>query len=292
MIEGNWNAVAPQTLTADGSAQGLVYVADTAGFRTKQVASLKATSLPDLPVQVKRVLSSTLLIVGAVDQKIAAWKPLDISAYTVALGANIEAAEQTRTATPPDKDHYNAIYESDPVIADRVVQVDKYGNFYDSGNPMPIVFDGTISIGAVEVHGSNGNIIEPNPDGSLNVVISSAPASNTLTVSRYNEIVAIPAGSQSQIVTYTVPVSKQAVLQRCPVSGDNVARYDLQVNGVNQDTLRTMFGGDLTGMFDFTSGNDSGLLLMAGDVVRIMVIHQRPDVGTFNARIQVLEINL
>jgi hypothetical protein len=290
MLEQKWDAVSPQLLTANGTTTGQLQVADTAGFRIKQVAYLKDNS-NTLPVQVKRVLSKTLLIVGAVDNKIASWIPIDLSAWTTANGAAIGAEQQPKNNIP-DKDHYSAIYESDPVVADRVVQVDKYGNYYDIDNPMPIVFDGTVAIGDVVVKGTNGNSIEPNPDGSINVVISSAPASNTLTVSKYNEILAVPSGAITQLNTYTVPVGKQAVLQRCPVSGENIARYDLLINGVVQDTVRTMFGGDLTQMFDFTSGNDSGLVLNAGDTVKIQVRHDRPDPGAFEARIQVLEINL
>lgn len=146
-----WAAVSPQPLAANGTALGLIIVADTAGFRTKQVAYLKSNSLPNLPVQVKKVLSPTMLVVGAVDQKISSWKPLDISGYTVADGASIGAEEQPRTALPPTDDHYQASWESDPVVADRVIFVDKYGRFYDNSNPLPIAFDGTVSIGRVRI---------------------------------------------------------------------------------------------------------------------------------------------
>jgi hypothetical protein len=51
-----------------------------------------------------------------------------------------------------------------------------------------------------------------------------------------------------------------------------------------------MFGGDLTGEFNFTTGNDSGYLLSAGDVVSVQVYNSRPMAATFEARIQVLQI--
>lgn len=293
MLEGKWDAVPPQLLTANGSPQGLVTVADTAGFRVKQAVVLQGTAIPNLPVQIKRVLSRTLLVVGANDNKVNQWKPVDVSAFTVAANSFISAEQQVRTATPPDGEHYNAIYESDPVVADRVVQVDKYGNFYDLNNPMPIVFDGTVAIGDVSiVDPDSGKHLKINADGSINVIVESVPSTNAVVVSNYNEILAIPSGLTSQIVTYTVPPSSQAILQRCPVSGENVARYDLLINGTVQDTIRTMFGGDLTGMFDFTSGNDSGLLLVAGDIVKLQVLHNRPDSAAFEGRIQVLQIAL
>ncbi len=125
------NAVQPRLFTSNGSPHGAIIVADTAGFRTKQVAYLLKTATPPLPVQVKRVLSPTMLIVGLVDNKIASWTPLDVSAYTVASGASIGAEEQNKNNIPGD-DHYRAIYESDPVVADRAILVDKYGQHIDN----------------------------------------------------------------------------------------------------------------------------------------------------------------
>ena len=134
--------------------------------------------------------------------------------------------------------------------------------------------------------------VKVNPDGSINVIVESIPSPNSNVVSNYSEVVNVPSGSTTVLITYTVPVGKSAILQKCPVSGDNIGRYDLLINSVVQDTVRTNFGGDLTEMFDFTSGNDSGLTLNAGDTVSIQELHNRPYTGNFNARIQVLEILL
>jgi hypothetical protein len=58
-----------------------------------------------------------------------------------------------------------------PVMADRVIDVDPYGNPYGPNNPYPVSFDGTISIGDVTVVGTAPNHypLEPNADGSINV---------------------------------------------------------------------------------------------------------------------------
>lgn len=289
-IEGKMSVVPPRLLTADGTAQGIVAVADTAGFRTKQVAYLQSGTQPNLPVQVKKVLSPTLLIVGRVDNKIASWVPLDISAYTVADSASIGAEEQNKNNIPWE-DHYRAVYESDPVVADRVVFVDKYGNFYDNNNPLPIVFDGTISIGQVEVIGTNGNIIEPNPDGSINVNIVSTPSAGNDVINKYSEANAVASGATTTVVTYTVPLSKtSAVLQRISVSGENIAKWTIFINSVQIDTRRTFFGSSLSEYFEFTTGGSDGVVLLPGDLIEVMVLHNRPFVADFEGRIQVLEI--
>lgn len=291
-LEKAWGAVPATLFTADGTDAGIVTIADTAGFKVKGYAQITGNSpLGPIQVQIQRVISPTQLIVGPVGSFISPSKFTDISAYTVLLGSNISFPEQPKNKIKPD-DIEQAVYESDPTVANRSVLVDQYGDFYSLNNPVPIIFDGTVEIGEVEVRGTNGNFLEPNTDGSINVVIENAPTSNSQVVSTYNEIVSVASGMTTTIVTYTVPVGKEAVLQRCPVSGDNIARYDLLINNVVQDTVRTMFGADLTQLFDFTSGNDSGLVLNAGDVVKIQVLHNRPSLGMFESRIQVLEITL
>lgn len=168
MLEGKLDAVPPQLFTVNGSNVGLVTVADTAGFRIKQVAFLLATALPALPVQIKRVLSPTQLICGRIDNKIASWIPLDISAYTVAATASIGAEQQNKNNIP-DADHYRAIYESDPVCGDRVINVDKHGQFYDVDNPLPVEVSGiTIPPIEVAIDQSNDSILVYGFDGTAN----------------------------------------------------------------------------------------------------------------------------
>jgi len=287
-LEKAWGLVPPQLFTSDGTQFGEITVANTAGFKVKQTAYLKATGLPDLPVQIKRVLSSTLLVVGTVNNaQIAQWPPLNVTAYTVARNAAIGAQIQPKS-NPTVDDIMKAVYETDPTVALRVIFTDQYGNLYSDENPLPATFEGTISIGSVEVKGTNGNFLEPNADGSINVVIESTPSTNQV-VNTYAQT-AVASGATVQLVTYTIPVGKTAILQRSAVSGENIGRYDILVNAVTQDTIRTMFGGDLTQMFDFTDGIGFGLPLNAGDTIAVQVNNPRPYSALYNARIQVMLI--
>jgi hypothetical protein len=170
-VENKWNLVPPQLFTANGTQFGQVTLANTAGFFTKQSAYLTATGLPTLPVQIKRVISPTILIVGTINNaQIGSWPPLDISAYTVANGAAIGAQIQPKNNAAMD-DIMKAVYESDPTVALRVVFTDQYGNLYSDQNPLPATFTGTITIGTVEITGPSGHLLDPNADGSLNVDI-------------------------------------------------------------------------------------------------------------------------
>lgn len=282
-------AVPPRAFTADGTQFGVVTVADTIGFKVKAEVVLNATGLPPLSLQVKRVLSNTQLIVGP-NGKISPNDFKDISAYTVALGASIQAQEQNKVNIP-DVDHYKAIYEMDPTVADRVIPVDPYGNLYGPDNPIPVIFDGTIEASVVEIKGSpSGDLLNVNADGSINVNIIETPVSGQTVRSIYNQVLTVAAGSTTTLVTYTVPIGYTAVLERANASGDNIGRYDVLYNSAPFDTRRTMFGSDLTTDFDYTTGTSNGLILNSGDVVLIQVTNPRPTAAAYNARIQVLEI--
>lgn len=289
-LERKWTVVLPRAFAADGNAFGLITLATTAGFKVKQSAYLLSTSQPRLPVQVKRVISPTQLVVGAIDNKISSWLPLNITAYTVADGASIGAEEQDKNKIGAD-DIESAVYEADPTVAKRVVFVDQFGNFYDENNPLPATFEGTISIGQVEIKGPSGDVLEVNPDGSINVHILDTPATGQTVISKYNEVFNVASGVTTTIVTYTVPALKTAVLERIDTSGENVGRYDITLNGSPFDTQRSYFGSEFNTLFEYTTGSAQGLVLNAGDVIAVTILHNRPFVGNFTARIQVLEIS-
>ena len=74
-------------------------------------------------------------------------------------------------------------------------------------------------------------------------------------------------------------------MQKIEFSGTNIAEYELVINGNTQDKKRTYFGNSLNGIFDF----NNGLIIPAGQTIEVFVIHNRSNVGDFNARIQILE---
>jgi len=289
--ERNLSAVAPIQFAANGGTEGQITLTTTLGLFVKQNVILQAPLLPPLNVQIKYVISNTQILVGAPGQNLQ--HRVDVSAYTLAAGSFLFAWAQPKSTLPMEERLY-ASYIQEPSNSWRVTPVDSFGNSIDSTNPLPVAFDGTIQIGDVHILGSapENNTLNVNPDGSINVIVESIPSTNSTVVSTYNQVTSVAIGATVQIVSYTVPSGKQSVLQRCPVSGENVARYDLMIDSVTQDTVRTMFGGDLSQMFDFTSGNDSGLVLNAGQTVVIQVYNARPSIADFEARIQVLEIML
>lgn len=252
-LEGKWDVVPPQSFTSNGTNHGLITVADTSGFKVKQTAYLTKTATNPLPVQVKRVISSTKLVVGSVDNKIASWVPLDISAYTVVSGAAIGAEEQNKNNIPGD-DHYRAIYESDPTCADRVIFVDQYGKFYDETNPLPIIFDGTITVGNVKVTNfpdtvdTNYGVVGSSTIRTASQIGNATGAANFgvgLTTAQTLRVV-LPTDQSAIPVTQSGPWS---------VSVSNLPAYDTNYGTVGALTLRTASQiGNATGAADFGAG--------------------------------------
>lgn len=125
-----WPAVS-QNFTANGTQDGIVTVADTAGFYVKQAINLTSTAFVDpLPLEVKRIDGTTIIHVGPIGTSMLS-SATNISTYLVADSAKITANEQLIRFIKPDEIR-NFIYEREPIKADRVIFVDKYGRYYDS----------------------------------------------------------------------------------------------------------------------------------------------------------------
>lgn len=153
---------------------------------------------------------------------------------------------------------------------------------------------------AVEIDQSNDSILIYGNDGTTNRPIRTKSDGTVVidvddfiktTVSSFNEITSVPSAALTTIITYTVPGSTSAQLIRAELSGTNIATYNFYVNSVLSGKKRTYFSGGLDTTFDFIEDNltQNGLPLNSGDIVEIKVIHSRPMVGTFDARIQAIE---
>jgi hypothetical protein len=127
----------------------------------------------------------------------------------------------------------------------------------------------------------NSNTLDINADGSINVNVLNG--TGVVTRSTYAEISGLTTGVTGTVLSYTAQPNQK--LQKIEFSGTNIAEYELVINGVTQDKKRTYFGQSLNGCFVF----DDGINLVASQPVVIYVVHNRPSMGDFNARIQILE---
>lgn len=286
--ERQLSAVGPIPFTVNGTSLGVVTVADATGFYIKQRVYVQSNTQPEKAYKVTGVIGANQLVLGLFNGPLNINNYVDLSAYTVTDNAIIYAPQQAKSPIPGD-DHYLDVYEPAPVSGDRVIQVDPRGNFYGPNNPFPIAFDGTVQIGDVSIV-EGGNTMKVNADGSINVIIEETPVSGQVVISNYNQVINVVSGATTTLLSYTVPMGYTAVLEKANASGENVARFDILYNSNLFDTKRTYWGGGFNVDFDYTTGTSNGISLNSGDVIIIQVLHTRPYVGTFNARIQILQI--
>ena len=148
-------------------------------------------------------------------------------------------------------------------------------------------FNATIQDGRFIIQDSNGNEITLVDTGSGNYAI---PVQVGITLPSavnnvFGQALAVPTATPTTLVTYIVPLGKEFALLRVLCSGENVATYEVLVDGVVQGLQRTYFGADLNTEFDFSALEDFGFRLTQGQVVTVRVTHDRPDPANFEARI-------
>ena len=132
------------------------------------------------------------------------------------------------------------------------------------------------------------NTLVINPDGSLNVAGVSPPISGAIVLTKFNSVPLIASGASTTIVSYTVPAGKKAIIQKIYMSGENWAKYTLLVDGLPINIKRTV-STNLNESFDMITGSNTGYLLLAGQVIQVDVLHNRPSAGDFDANIQYSE---
>lgn len=113
---------------------------------------------------------------------------------------------------------------------------------------------------------------------------------NRNVISNFNGISSVASNILTTIITYTVPTNITTYLTSIEYSGDNIAVYEIYINNILNARQRTNFGTSLNGIFSFIPLDDEwGYKLNTGDIISIKVIHERPDLGDFDARILAIE---
>tara|TARA_R100000951_G_scaffold19275_1_gene16089 strand:- start:4943 stop:5884 length:942 start_codon:yes stop_codon:yes gene_type:complete len=219
--ERTYDPIGPVAFTADGQDNGIITIDDTFCFKVKMDVVLKADGMEAQRFEIKRVLSKTQMILGAENKSLHSRS--NLTAYVMGINPTVEASEQDRPNIPP-ADYERASFEEEPTLAKRVFNVDKYGKAYTVGNPFPVrLSDGSVHIGTVNAElevqlshkadtpdagdipdsvqvGDGVEIIQVNPDGSINVVISDAVSGTPIL---HFEAGAFTNLSETTVATFT-----------------------------------------------------------------------------------------
>lgn len=155
-IEKKWTAVPAQTITSNGGSEGQLQVSDATVFFVKQTVTIFSDDLSPIDFQVKRVVDLHNMIVGPTSENINSTS--NMAAYLLSDNPMIYAAEQFRPKIPIT-DIQRAVYQEEPAVALRVIQVDVTGEPVNAGGSggglAPDEFDHVH-----EVYDSDDNIIQ------------------------------------------------------------------------------------------------------------------------------------
>jgi len=106
-----------------------------------------------------------------------------------------------------------------------------------------------------------------------------------VTTNIFDQVTAVATSTQTTILSYTVPASKQFKLQLVEASGENIATYEIYRDTTLEAKRRTYWGAGLDIVLQFIQTNSAGLVFTAGEKIEIKVEHERPMSGDFDARI-------
>lgn len=235
MFEKRLAAVAPQAFIADGTDRGAITVADTRLFKVKQQVSLMASALPNLALEVKKILSPTLLIVGPCGPDIN--KTEDVSAYTVAALSFIFANEQKRPSIPLEE-FMRAVYEEEPTVAIRSMLVDKYGYDYTATNRLPV--EATVNLTASK----------PSNHTIFNKLVTAA-----------NTEVSVILPDKTEIFTIMVRSNKAIRLQYSFIMGDSNVNFITIMPGNRKEVSGVGFSGIKPIYFQLSSVDPGGTIV-------------------------------
>lgn len=163
-------------------------------------------------------------------------------------------------------------------IGESVIK-DTENNFLDV-NP-----DGSINVNVVngidiEIDAADGdsikvsdgtNSLSINPDGSINVKTDVGLS----TSFSFNEVTSVGAATLTNVISYDALLPSK--LERILVSGTNIAEYLVFLDEIVIAKQRTYFSSGLNSQFDF------GVNLAQGSNITVKVIHNRSNLGDFNA---------
>lgn len=233
-LEKRWEAISPIAFTADGTSEGLVTIDNACDFRVKQKVYIRATGLPNKYLEIKKIESDQKLYVGPISSDICARE--DISAYTVALGATIEAPLQNRPAIP-DKEHERAVFEEEPVVAKRIIPVDQCGRIYKS-----IVDDKGIqrfpvdaNIGDITIDNINVDI---NADDGDNIAISRHENPRIVLLDEDYLKTELDEDNYTQIFTHTSAI-EDIRYRLIKIKADTYGTFRVKVDGNIKDYFKT-----------------------------------------------------
>ena len=104
--------------------------------------------------------------------------------------------------------------------------------------------------------------------------------SGFVSLSFLSKVSSVAKDTETTVLTYTVPAGKTLILKKIEVGGENIAKWSVQFDAVEDAIKRTFLGSSLNESFDYELKT-----LAEGVVLTVKVEHKRPPAADFEARV-------
>lgn len=126
-----WASVPTQAFISNGGSEGQVQVLNTRNLKVKMQVFVKSNTQPQIPLEVKKVLNSTDIVLGPKGGKMrGAGSFTNLTAYLQADSASVRIDEQERPSIILNEIN-RAVFEEEPAVAIRTIDVDPMGTIID-----------------------------------------------------------------------------------------------------------------------------------------------------------------
>jgi len=121
----------------------------------------------------------------------------------------------------------------------------------------------------------------------LEIIDNPSLPSGFTSISEFDSVTSVANSTLTDIVTFTVPVGKKLILDRVEVSGDNIAKFQVDIDA-SVNAVKRSYWCNFNQDFEWDRFE-----LAAGSVIKVQVEQtSRPDTGDYEARIIGIEETL
>lgn len=143
-----------------------------------------------------------------------------------------------------------------------------------------------------------GSITKPSSGGSSSEVIPIGlgqipgdTATVDTTLNEYQEALSVATGVETNILVFVVPATPIFHAVRFEFGGGNIGAYSLYFGATKQSSYITWWNTGMNGFWEFKSGISGGTAVAGGTTIRVTILHNRPYVADFYARMTYTLIN-
>lgn len=130
----------------------------------------------------------------------------------------------------------------------------------------------------------------PGGNDEIGLSIPGNTSASDISFFVYGTAAAVAAGVETTILSYVVPAGIYHII-RAEFGGQNIGTFKQYWNATEKDQYITYWGAGMNGSWNYSIADYGGVAVAPGTVITIKILHNRPQVGDFYAKLVLLNIN-